>query len=205
MQLLRMYNRGGGATWFKQHLAARGSNVKHCGSVPPDVQDYFHRGLDRTAKNRRARQRQSLLREEVATQGNVVHNIDSDNNEELQRAIHISREEAQYAWRVRQQGGQYEHGGGLSQQQSSSGLFDKLKRLTSRKGKSELAQTRIETRPWTSKSKQAKSAIGKAWAKFFHIEAIPGAKADNPYFVVACKETQRWGKLASYHIYLCLS
>jgi hypothetical protein len=98
-------NRGGGATWFKQHLAARGSNVKHCGSVPPDVQDYFHRGLDRTAKNRRARQRQSLLREEVATQGNVVHNIDSDNNEELQRAIHISREEAQYARRVRQQGG----------------------------------------------------------------------------------------------------
>jgi hypothetical protein len=30
---------------------------------------------------------------------------------------------------------------------------------------------------------------------FFHIEAIPGAKADNSYFVVACKETQRWGKL----------
>jgi hypothetical protein len=26
--------RGGGATQFKQHLSTRGSNVKHCGSVP---------------------------------------------------------------------------------------------------------------------------------------------------------------------------
>jgi hypothetical protein len=72
--------------------------VKHCFSVPPDMQDYFHRDLDRTAENRRARQRQSLLREEVATEWNVVHNIDSANDEELQRAIHLSREEAQYAW-----------------------------------------------------------------------------------------------------------
>jgi hypothetical protein len=72
--------------------------VKHCFSVPPDMQDYFHHDLDRTAENRRARQRQSLLREEVATEWNVVHNIDSANDEELQRAIHLSREEAQYAW-----------------------------------------------------------------------------------------------------------
>jgi hypothetical protein len=106
--------RGGGATQFKHHLAARGSNVKHYGSVPPDVRDYFHRDLDRSAQNMRARQRQSMLREEVAAEGNVVHNIDSDNDEELQRAIHLSREEAQYAQRVRQQGGQYEHGGGSS-------------------------------------------------------------------------------------------
>jgi hypothetical protein len=44
------------------------------------------------------------------------------------------------------------------------------------------------------RSKQAKIAIGKAWAKFFHTKAIPGVKADNPYFMVAVKETQRWGK-----------
>jgi hypothetical protein len=37
-----------------------------------------------------------MLREEVAAEGNVVHNIDSDNDEKLQRAIHLSREEAQY-------------------------------------------------------------------------------------------------------------
>jgi hypothetical protein len=35
-----------------------------------------------------------LLREEVAAEGNMVHNIDSDNDEELQRAIHLFREEA---------------------------------------------------------------------------------------------------------------
>jgi hypothetical protein len=40
----------------------------------------------------------------------MIHNIDSDNDEELQRAIHLSREDAQYAQRIRQQCGQYEHG-----------------------------------------------------------------------------------------------
>jgi hypothetical protein len=66
--------RGGEATHFKQYLAARGSNVKHCGSVPPDMRDYFRRDLDRTTENMRARQRQSLLREEVLAEGNVIHN-----------------------------------------------------------------------------------------------------------------------------------
>jgi hypothetical protein len=32
-----------------------------------------------------------------------------------------------------------------------------------------------------------------------------GAKGDNPYLIVACKETQRWDRLASHLIYLCLS
>jgi hypothetical protein len=73
-----------------------------------------------------------LLREEVATEGNVVHDINSDNDKELQRAIHLSREEAQYVRRVRDQGGRYEHGGGSSQQ-PSGGLFEKLKRSASRK------------------------------------------------------------------------
>jgi hypothetical protein len=43
-----------------------------------------------------------MLREEVAAEGNVIHNIDSDNDEELQCTIHLSREEVQYAQRVRQ-------------------------------------------------------------------------------------------------------
>jgi hypothetical protein len=43
---------------------------------------------------------------------------------------------------------------------------------------------------WSTKGKQAKTAIGKAWAKIFHTEAIPGIKADNPYFVVMVKETK---------------
>jgi hypothetical protein len=138
--------------------------VKHCGSVPPVVRDYFRHDLDTTAENRRARQRQSLLREEVIVEENVVHDIDSDNYEELQCAIHLSKEEAQYARRVRDQGGRYEHRGGSSQQQPSGGLFDILKRSTSRKGKSQPVQARIDTSPWTSKNKQAKSAIDKAWA-----------------------------------------
>jgi hypothetical protein len=83
-------------------------------------------------------------------------------------------------------------------------LIDRLKRSTSRKGKSDPVQTRIDTGPWTSKSKQAKSAIGKAWAKFFHTEAISDAKADNPYFVMTCKETQRWGKFFSLYLYVVL-
>jgi hypothetical protein len=53
------------------------------------------------------------------------------------------------------------------------------------------------------KSKQAKSTIGKAWSKFFHTEVIPGVKADNQYFIMACKKTQWWGKLGS-HYYLCV-
>jgi hypothetical protein len=93
----RCTKRGGAVTWFKQHLAACGSNVKHCGSVPPDVRDYFYRDHDKNTENKKARPHQSLLREEVATKGNVIHNIDSDNNEELQHVIHLSREEAQYA------------------------------------------------------------------------------------------------------------
>jgi hypothetical protein len=154
--------KGGRATRFKHHLAARGSNVKHCGSVPPDVRDYFRRGLDRSTHNRRARQRQSMLREEVATEKNVVHNIDSNNDEELQCEIHLSRNKAQYAQRVRQQDGQYEHGGGSSQQQPSG---DRLKRSSSRRGRSQPDQTRIDTSPWTTKGKQAKSVIGKTWTK----------------------------------------
>jgi hypothetical protein len=74
--------RGDGATRFKHHLAACGSNMKHCGSVPSNIRDYFRCDLDRTSENRRARQQQSLLREEVGAEGNVVHNIDSDNDEE---------------------------------------------------------------------------------------------------------------------------
>jgi hypothetical protein len=53
------------------------------------------------------------------------------------------------------------------------------------------------------KSKLAKIDIGKGWAKFFHTEAIPGVKADNLYFVVLVKETQRWGKQILFSFVLC--
>jgi hypothetical protein len=85
---------GGGATRFKQHLVGQGNNVKHCLCVPPYIPDYFKRELDRAADRRKTKKKERLLREEVATEGNVVHDIDSD-DEELQRALHASREEAQ--------------------------------------------------------------------------------------------------------------
>jgi hypothetical protein len=48
--------------------------------------------LDSQSKTTKKKKR--LLREEVAAEGNIVHNIDSD-DDELQRALHASREEAQ--------------------------------------------------------------------------------------------------------------
>jgi hypothetical protein len=53
----------------------------------------------------------------MAIEGNVVHDIDSD-DKELQRAFHASREEEQFARVAREGGGgwgRYEHGGGSSQ------------------------------------------------------------------------------------------
>jgi hypothetical protein len=46
----------------------------------------------------------TLLREKVAVKGNVIHDIDSY-DEELQRALHASREEEQFARAAREQGG----------------------------------------------------------------------------------------------------
>jgi hypothetical protein len=95
--------------------------VKHCSCVTPDVRDYFRRELDRIADRKKTKNKKRLLREEVAVEGNVVHDIDS-NDEELQHALHASREEAQRERAARQRGGQYEHGGGSSQQQGVAWL-----------------------------------------------------------------------------------
>jgi hypothetical protein len=83
---------GGGATRFKQHLASWGN--RHCFCVPPDVRDYFQCDLDQTTDRKKTKNKERLLREEVVAESNVVHDIDSD-DEELQRALHASREEAQ--------------------------------------------------------------------------------------------------------------
>jgi hypothetical protein len=64
--------KGGGVTRFKQHLAGQGNNVKHYLYVPPDVCDYFQRELDWTADKKKSKQKERLLREEVAVEGNVV-------------------------------------------------------------------------------------------------------------------------------------
>jgi hypothetical protein len=68
-------------------------------------------------------------------------------------------------------------------------MLGRLRRSTSQRGKSTPVQTRIDTRSWSTKSKLAKIGIGKAWSKFCHTKAIPGVKANNPYFVVVVNET----------------
>ena len=138
--------RGGGATRFKQHLAGRGGNVISCSCVPPNVRDYYRRQLDRTA-DKKERVRESLRLEEVAREGNVVHDVDDDDDDddELQAALRASREEAEYARHARARGGQYEHGGGSSQAQGG-GVFGMLKRSMSSKGK-QTVQSRIDTGP----------------------------------------------------------
>jgi hypothetical protein len=40
---------------LKQNLGGRGSNVNHCGSVPPELRDIFCRALDRSTEKKRAR------------------------------------------------------------------------------------------------------------------------------------------------------
>jgi hypothetical protein len=73
------------------------------------VHDYFCHDLYRTVENKSARQQQSLLREEVAVKGNVIHDIDSDNDEELQHVQYIFQE------RRRNMRGEYESKvGGMS-------------------------------------------------------------------------------------------
>jgi hypothetical protein len=57
---------GGGATRFKQHLAARGSSVIHCKSVPLEVQQYFQCDLERARKVTTDRMRERLRRDEAA-------------------------------------------------------------------------------------------------------------------------------------------
>jgi hypothetical protein len=144
------------------------------------------------ADRKKSKQKERLLREEVAAEGNVIPDIGFE-DEKLQRALHSSREEAQFARAAREGGGgQYEHNGGSSQQQG--GLVGRLRRSSSQRAKSTPVQTRIDTDPWSMKGKHAKTTINKACAKFFRIEAIPGVKADNPYFMVMVKELQRLGK-----------
>jgi hypothetical protein len=64
-----------------------------------------------------------------------------------------------------------------------------LKRSTSHKEKGTPTQTRVDTGSWTVMSKIFKTAIGKAWAKKKHTEGILCVEVDNPYFVMACRET----------------
>ena len=102
---------GGGATRLKQHLAGRGAEVVHCRNVPPDVRDFFQRELDRAKKATADRARERLGREKAAAEGNYPGD-EEDEEAQVQRAMDLSRAEAEFRRGVEQRGGAYEHGGG---------------------------------------------------------------------------------------------
>ena len=168
----RSTKKGGGATRLKQHLAGRGSSVVACLNVPPDVRDFFSRELDKSEEKRKARITEAS-KKLAAAAGSPN---DSEHDEEMQAVLRASREE---------------EGGGSSQ--AAGGLRGLLRRVASQKEKPEMVQTRIDTGPFSKKGKGAKAFLGKQWSKWFHAEAIPGSKADSPYFINALRETQRHG------------
>ena len=204
---------GGGATRFKQHLANRGAEVVHCRRVPPNVKEYFQRDLDRAKKATADRTRERLLREEAAAQGN--YRGEDDEEAQMQRAMDLSRAEHEYRQRVEQRGGAYERGGGSGAGGSGAAGGNPLQRLLRRAGSRRetpvdvedynlaaggsrgMTQPRIDTGSWTQRGKNAKESLGKAWSKWFDIAGVPGRQADNPYFVSAVRETQKWGKFIS--------
>ena len=101
---------GGGATRLKQHLAGRGAEVIHCRNVPPDVRDFFQRELDRAKKATADRARERLRREKAAAEGNYPGD-EEDEEAQVQRAMDLSRAEAEFRRGVEQRGGAYERGG----------------------------------------------------------------------------------------------
>jgi hypothetical protein len=122
--------------------------------------------------------------------------IPDDDDEELQEVLEVLRREAEYQKRAIEH---YEHGDGSGGGGGGGGgVRGILKRATSQRERSrdfdatrvkKHVQTRIDTGLWTSKGKSAKEVIGRAWSKWFHVSGIPGRNADNPYFILAMKQT----------------
>ena len=107
----RTHKGGVGATRLKQHLAGRGVEVVHCRNVAPDVREFFQRDIERAKKATADRAREWLRRWKAAAEGNNPGE-EEDEEAQLQRALDLSRAEAEYRQGVEQRGGAYEHGGG---------------------------------------------------------------------------------------------
>ena len=162
---------GGGATRLKQHLAGRGAEVVHCRNVPPDVRDFFQRELDRAKKATADRARERLRREKAAAEGNYPGD-EEDEEAQVQRAMDLSRAEAEFRRGVEQRGGAYERGGGSGSTRGNV-MQRMFRRSTSQRespvvedynlaagGRRGMTQPRIDTGSWTQKGKNAKEAIG---------------------------------------------
>ena len=97
----RTQKEGGGATKLKQHLAGRGAEVVHYRNVPPDVRDFFQRGIDRAKKATADRARERLRREKSAAEANYPGD-EEDEKAQVQRAMDLSRVEVEFRWGVEQ-------------------------------------------------------------------------------------------------------
>ncbi len=209
---------GGGATRLKIHLAGKEKGVTYCNSVPPDVREFFRRELDRIKDAGDTRQSERARRVEAAGVNYCDLTGDADEEEQMEAAMEASRQEASFRRGVEQRGGTYEHGGGSGSAQSearkgrSNPIASLLRRATSHRESPSVrdynlasakspVQTRIDTGFFTKKGRQAREAIGESWARFFYTSGIPARNADNPYFVSAVRETQKWGKYA-FHMNL---
>ena len=96
---------------MKQHLAGRRAEVIHYRNVSPNVREYFQRDLERDRKATADRTRERLRRQKAAAEENNPGE-EEDEEAQLQRALDLSRAEAEYQQGVEQRGGAYEHGGG---------------------------------------------------------------------------------------------
>ena len=96
---------------MKHYLAGHGAEVVHCKNVPPDVRDFFQHELDRAKKATADRAREKLRREKAAAEGNYPGD-EEDEEAQVQRAMDLSRAEAEFRRGVEQRGGSYERGGG---------------------------------------------------------------------------------------------
>src|SRR6185312_14362873 len=133
-----------------------------------------------------------LRREKAAAEGNYPGD-EEDEEAQVQRALDLSRAEAEFRRGVEQRGGAYERGGGSGSTRGNV-MQRMFRRSTSQRespvvedynlaagGRRGITQPRIDTGSWTQKGKNANEAIGKAWSKFFHIAGVPGRQADSPY------------------------
>ncbi|KAJ1269626.1 hypothetical protein BS78_07G226100 [Paspalum vaginatum] len=201
---------GGGATRFKEHLAHRGTDVKDCPSVPPDIKKVFIEQLDRNKERKRERERERLRRDAAARPSYVDLEQEGRNEEEeFEAAIRRSREEYEF---MQQAGPRYERGGGSGSASRVGGsgvrrsggplpsMFTRSQSHVPERVKDyhlglSLAprQQRIDTGPWTVKGRTSRELLGRAWAKACHAVGIPSRKVDDPFFKAAIVETQKQG------------
>ena len=148
--------------------------------MPPDVREFFQRDIERAKKATTDRARERLRWEKSAAEENYPGD-EEDEEAQVQRAMDLSRAEAEFRQGVEQRGGAYERGWGSGSTRGNV-MQRMFRRSTSQRespvvedynltagGRRGMTQPRIDTSSWTQKGKNAKEAIGKAWSKFFHI------------------------------------